>query len=143
MARVDVKMPDEFLERMSRLGSNFDAIAETVLEAGGEVVLEKTKSNLASVIGSGTKYDSRSTGELESSLGLTGVKMDRNGNFNIKVGFSEPRSDGGSNAQLANIIEYGKSGQTAKPFLKPAKSASKKQCIEAMKQAFETEVEKL
>ena len=107
------------------------------------MVLEKTKSNLASVIGSGTKYDSRSTGELESSLGLTGVKMDRNGNFNIKVGFSEPRSDGGSNAQLANIIEYGKSGQPAKPFLKPAKSASKKQCIEAMKQAFETEVEKL
>ena len=143
MARVDVKMPDEFLERMSRLGSNFDSIAETVLEAGGEVVLEKTKSNLSSVIGSGTKYDSRSTGELESSLGLTGVKMDRNGNFNIKVGFSEPRSDGGSNAQLANIIEYGKSGQPAKPFLKPAKSASKKQCIEAMKQAFETEVEKL
>lgn len=143
MARVDVKMPDEFLERMSRLGSNFDAIAETVLEAGGEVVLEKTKSNLSSVIGSGTKYDSRSTGELESSLGLTGVKMDRNGNFNIKVGFSEPRSDGGSNAQLANIIEYGKSGQPAKPFLKPAKSASKKQCIEAMKQAFEMEVEKL
>ena len=143
MARVDVKMPDEFLERMSRLGSNFDSIAETVLEAGGEVVLEKTKSNLASVIGSGTKYNSRSTGELESSLGLTGVKMDRNGNFNIKVGFSEPRRDGGSNAQLANIIEYGKSGQPAKPFLKPAKSASKKQCIEAMKQAFETEVEKL
>lgn len=143
MARVDVKMPDEFLERMSRLGSNFDSIAETVLEAGGEVVLEKTKSNLASVIGSGTRYDSRSTGELESSLGLTSVKMDRNGNFNIKVGFSEPRRDGGSNAQLANIIEYGKSGQPAKPFLKPAKSASKKQCIEAMKQAFETEVEKL
>lgn len=143
MARVDVKMPDEFLERMSRLGSSFDSIAETVLEAGGEVVLEKTKSNLVSVIGSGTKYDSRSTGELESSLGLTGVKMDRNGNFNIKVGFSEPRRDGGSNAQLANIIEYGKSGQPAKPFLKPAKSASKKQCIEAMKQAFETEVEKL
>lgn len=143
MARVDVKMPDEFLERMSRLGSNFDSIAETVLEVGGEVVLEKTKSNLASVIGSGTKYNSRSTGELESSLGLTGVKMDRNGNFNIKVGFSEPRRDGGSNAQLANIIEYGKSGQPAKPFLKPAKSASKKQCIEAMKQAFETEVEKL
>lgn len=143
MARVDVKMPDEFLERMSRLGSNFDSIAETVLEVGGEVVLEKTKSNLASVIGSGTKYNSRSTGELESSLGLTGVKMDRNGNFNIKVGFSEPRRDGGSNAQLANIIEYGKSGQPAKPFLEPAKSASKKQCIEAMKQAFETEVEKL
>ncbi len=110
MARVDIKMPDEFLMQMSRLGSNFDSIAEAMLEAGGEVVLEKTKSNLSSVIGNGIKYDSRSTGELESSLGLTTVKMDRNGNFNIKVGFSEPRSDGGSNAKLANIIEYGKSG---------------------------------
>lgn len=69
MARVDVKMPDEFLERMSRLGSNFDFIAETVLQAGGEVVLAKTQSNLSSVIGSDTKYDSRATGELESSLG--------------------------------------------------------------------------
>jgi len=128
---------------MSRLGSNFDSIAETVLQAGGEVVLAKTQSNLSSVIGSSTKYDSRATGELESSLGLTSVKMDRNSNFNIKVGFSEPRSDGGSNAQLANIIEYGKSGQPAKPFLKPAKSASKKQCVEAMKAAFESEVEKL
>lgn len=143
MARVDIKMPDEFLMRMSRLGSNFDSIAEAMLEAGGEIVLEKTKSNLSSVIGNGIKYDSRSTGELESSLGLTTVKMDRNGNFNIKVGFSEPRSDGGSNAKLANIIEYGKSGQPAKPFLKPAKTASRKQCIEAMKQTLETEVEKL
>ena len=143
MARVDVKMPDEFLERMSRLGSNFDSIAETVLQAGGEVVLAKTQSNLSSVIGSGTKYDSRATGELESSLGLTSVKMDRNGNFNIKVGFSEPRSDGGSNAQLANIIEYGKSGQPAKPFLKPAKTATRKACVNAMRERFEREVDGL
>ncbi len=48
----------------------------------------------------------------------------REGNHNIKVGFAEPRSGGGSNAKLANILEYGKHGQPAKPFLKPAKSAS-------------------
>lgn len=143
MARVDVKMPDDFFQRMSHLGSNFDFIAETVLQAGGEVVLEKTKSNLSSVIGKDTKYDSRSTRELEESLGLTSVKMDKNGNFNIKVGFSEPRKDGGSNAQLASIIEYGKSGQVAKPFLKPAKSASKKNCIAAMKTTFKRSVENL
>ena len=143
MARVDIKMPDEFLERMSRLGSNFDSIAETVLQAGGEVVLAKTQSNLSSVIGSGTKYDSRATGELESSLGLTSVKMDRNGNFNIKVGFSEPRQDGKSNAMIAGVLEYGKHGQPPKPFLKPAKSACKKTCVDAMVSAFEKEVEKI
>ena len=63
MAKVDVKMPEEFLLKLSRLGSNTDAVAEKVLEAGGQVVLSKVKANLSAVIGSGTKYDSRSTGE--------------------------------------------------------------------------------
>ena len=142
MAKVDIKMPEEFLEQMSKLGKDFDDVAEKVLEAGGEVVLKKIKSKLSSVIGSGTKYESRSTGELESALGLTKVKMDRNGNHNIKVGFAEPRKGGGSNAKIATIIEYGKHGQPAKPFLKPAKNASKKECQEAMQRTFEAEVKK-
>lgn len=140
MAKVDIKMPDEFLERISKVGSDFDAIAEKVLETGGEIVLAKTKSNLSAVIGKGNKYKSRSTGELESALGISSVKMDKQGNHNIKIGFAEPRSDGDSNAKLANIIEYGKHGQLAKPFLKPAKRASRKACITAMQNKFEEEV---
>lgn len=142
MAKAQMMMPEEFLTRLSKLGDCSDAIAEKVLEAGGEVVLSKVQSNLSAVIGRGTKYDSRATGELERSLGVSSVKLDRNGNHNIKVGFSEPRSDGGSNAKLANILEYGKHGQPAKPFLKPAKSASKSACEEAMKRAFDEGVGK-
>ena len=74
MARCDVKMPEEALLKLSRLGSDMDAVAEKVLEAGGNVVLSKVRSNLASVIGSGTHYDSRSTGELAKSIGLSPVK---------------------------------------------------------------------
>ena len=143
MAKAEVQLPEEMLTRLSQLGAKSDEIAEKMLEAGGEVLLSRVKSNLAGVIGNGTKYPSESTGELERSLGLSPAKLDRNGNPNIKVGFSEPRSDGGSNAQIANIIEYGKHGQPAKPFLKPAKSASKAAVIEAMKQTFEQEVSKL
>lgn len=143
MAKVDVKMPEEFLLKLSRLGSSTDAIAERVLEAGGEVVLKRVKSNLAGVVGTGTKIASRSTGELEASLGLSPAKPDKNGNHDIKVGFAEPRSDGGSNAKLANILEYGRHGQPAKPFLKPAKTASKSECIQVMVKTFEEEVDKL
>ena len=74
MARTDVRMPDEFLSRLSRLGSQTDSIAEKVLQAGGEVALAKVKSNLAEVVGTGTKTESRSTGELVRSIGLTPVK---------------------------------------------------------------------
>ena len=143
MAKVDIKMPDDFLLKVSKLGSDFDPVVEKVLKAGGEVVFKRTKSNLSAVIGKGTKHESRSTGELEKALGVTSVRLDRNGNHNIKIGFSEPRSDGESNAKLANILEYGKHGQPAKPFLKPAKSASKSECISVMKSTFEEEVKKL
>ena len=143
MAKVDIKMPDDFLLKISKLGSDFDPVAEKVLKAGGEVVFKRTKSNLSAVIGKGTKHESRSTGELEKALGVTSVRLDRNGNHNIKIGFSEPRSDGESNAKIANILEYGKHGQPAKPFLKPAKSASKSECISTMKSTFEEEVKKL
>lgn len=143
MAKVDVKLPEDFLVKLSRLGNKTDEICEKALEAGGEVVLAKVKSNLSSVVGSGTKYESRSTGELEDSVGLSPVKMDRDGNHNIKIGFSEPRSDGGSNAKIANIIEYGKHGQPARPFLKPAKSASRRECVSAMQRVLEEEVGRL
>ena len=143
MANATMKMPDEFLMKLTKLGDKTDEIVSRVLEAGGEVVLDKVKANLKGVIGSGTKEKSRSTGELVSSLGLSPTKLDRNGNFNVKVGFNEPRDDGDSNAKIANIIEYGKSGQPPKPFLKPAKSASRKACIETMKSELYKEIEKL
>lgn len=149
MAKVDVKMPEDFLLEISRLGERTDEIVPRVLETGGEVVLKKVQSNLHSVIGSGTKYESRSTGELADSLGLSPALQDRDGNHNVKIGFSEPRENAGSshgdesNAMIANILEYGKSGQPPKPFLKPARSASKKPCIEAMKAKLEQELSQI
>ena len=143
MAKVDMKMPEEFLLKLSRLGEKTDEIIPKVLKAGGEVVEAKMKSNLQAVIGSGTKEESRSTGELLSALGVSSARQDKDGNFNVKVGFSEPRPDGKSNAMIAGVLEYGKSGQSPKPFLKPAKSASKSACVDAMIAAFEKEVENI
>lgn len=140
MAKCTVKLPEELLAKLSKLGTQSDVIAERVLKAGSDVVLAKVKSNLSSVIGSGVKFDKRSTGELERSLGVTPVKVDKEGNHNVKIGFSEPRSDGESNAKIATIIEYGKSGQPPKPFMKPAKSSSKEACASAMKRKLEEEV---
>jgi HK97 gp10 family phage protein len=136
MAKCTYKLPEDLLKKLSTLGSKMDEISDVVLEAGGEVVLDKVKSNLEGSL------SGESSGELVSSLGLSGVRIDRNGNSNIKIGFSEPRKDGGSNAMVANVIEYGKHGQPAKPFLKPAKSSSKKQCIEVMTKKLAEEINK-
>ena len=143
MAKVTVKMPEEFIKKMRKLGQNTDKITESMLKAGGSLVMDKVKNNLSGVIGKNTKVKSRSTGELVSSLGLSGVKQDRKGDSNIKIGFAEPRSDGESNAKIANILEYGKHGQPAKPFLKPAISSTRKACITIMESTLDEEIKKL
>lgn len=143
MAKMEYKMPDDFLQKVSALGDKTDEIIPRVLEAGGEIALEKIRANLNAVIGRNTKEPSRSTGELANALGLSPAGIDRNGNLNVKVGFSEPRSSGDSNAKIANIIEYGKHGQPPKPFLKPAKTVSRAPVINAMKQKLEEEIRKL
>lgn len=143
MARASFKMPEDFLTKVSTLADKTDEIIPKVLKEGGEVVSAKVKSNLQAVIGKETKYDSRSTGKLIEALGVTPAGVDRNGNYDVKVGFDEPRKDGESNAKIANILEYGKSGQPPKPFLKPAKTASRNACIEAMKRKLDEEINKL
>ena len=77
------------------------------------------------------------------SLGTSKALQDKNGNFNIKVGFAEDRTDGVSNAMLASIIEYGKSGQPPKPFMKAAKTQSRSACVQTMISKLESEVEKI
>jgi HK97 gp10 family phage protein len=143
VAKATMKLPEDFLLKISKLGEKTDEIIPRVLEAGGQIVEEKVKSNLQSIIGRDTLEESRSTGELIKALGVSPALMDKDGNFNVKVGFSEPRLDGKSNAMIAGVLEYGKSGQPPKPFLKPAKSASRKACIETMKQKLEKEVESI
>lgn len=143
MAKAQIQMPDEFLLKLSRLGNKTDEIAEKALKAGGVIILEKTKSNLQNSIGKDTKTKSRSTGELVSALGLSGVRIDREGNSNIKLGFDEPRKNGDSNAKIANILEYGKVGQPPKPFLKPATKAVKSAVVQKMEATLTEEINKL
>ncbi len=139
MAKVQIEMPQKLLSQIEDMGNSLDAAIPKALAAGGKVVLAKMKSNLQAAIGRGTKTKSRSTGKLAASLGVSSAKLDRDGNLDVKVGFSEGRGDV-SNAMLANLLEYGKHGQPPKPFLKLTKSSSRKPCIEEMQRVLKEEL---
>ena len=143
MAKMTMKLPDEMINKLTKLGDRTDEICGKALTEGGKIAEAKVRANLQAAIGNNLKEKSRSTGELVDSLGVTPVGVDKNGNYDVKIGFKEPRRDGSSNAKIANIIEYGKVGQPPKPFLKPAKTASKKQAFERIKTVFEEELSKL
>ena len=140
MAKLTVRTPDALIAKLTRLGDKTDQVCEKALKAGAEVAEKAVSSNLSAVIGKDTKQPSRSTGELQSALGVSPVKVDDKGNYDIKVGFAEPRSGGGVNAKIANILEYGKHGQPPRPFLKPAKSKARRQIAAAITETLEREM---
>ena len=45
MAKADIKMPDEFLEKLSRLAKDEDSMAERVLNAGAESSAEARRKD--------------------------------------------------------------------------------------------------
>ena len=139
MARVTIKMPTVLMDQLAKASEKTDTAIPKALEAGGKVVFDKMKSNLSSAIGRNTKNKSRSTGKLLAALGVSPVKVNDGGNYDVKVGFAEGRGDA-NNAMLANLLEYGKSGQPPKPFLKQTKSSSKAPCIEAMQTVLKEEL---
>lgn len=141
MAKCEIKMPDDFLLSLSKLGDKLDTAAPKALKKGGEVVLRHMQQNLKSVIGKDTKYPSRSKGDLEESLGITPALQDRNGNWNIRVGIGDSKDRNGvPNALKAQVLEYGKSGQRPKPWMKPAKRKAKREMEQTMKGVLEREV---
>ena len=139
MAKITIRMPTAFMDQLAKASEKTDTAIPKALEAGGKVVFEKMKSNLSSAIGRNTNNKSRSTGKLLAALGVSPVKVNDGGNYDVKVGFAEGRGDA-NNAMLANLLEYGKSGQPPKPFLKRTKSASQTPCIEAMQTVLKEEL---
>ncbi|MCM1166441.1 MAG: HK97 gp10 family phage protein [Lachnospiraceae bacterium] len=146
MAKCNVKLPEETLLKLSKLGKNIDRITAAMLEDGAAVVQAQAEKNLEAVIGKGTKYKSRSTGGLQKLVKSTKVYEIANGDRHIKIGvwgYYYPNGRETPAPLVANVLEHGRSNMTAKPWLKPALSKSRKACIAAMQKRFDDEVKKL
>jgi len=143
VAKVTMIMPDDLMERFSNLADQTDRIIDSCLEAAGNAALPYVRDGLESAIGKNTKLPSRATGELVGALGVSPPKTNSRGVRDVKIGFNEPRRDGRPNALVANVLEYGKSGQPPKPFLKNARNKSRHSVEAAIEARFDEEAEKL
>ena len=134
------QLPDDLMQKLSWLGDKIDESCEKALEKGAEAVKKEVTSSLSSAIGR-TKYPSKSTGELQRSLGISKVKQDKSGSLNIKVGFSEPRKGSDTpNALIASVLEYGKQGQEPTGFMKKAKNKAAKEAKAIMEKSIEEDM---
>lgn len=151
---VIIQFDDDFSKKLAALGSHTDEILEKAMSAGAEAALPIVRAELQGAIGGDTKEPSRSTGELVNSLGISPVMVDNKGITNVKIGFSEPRRHQYiakkkrsyytvTNAMIANVLEYGKSGQPPRPWLKRAKTKATKVFRAKAQEIIDKEVEKL
>ena len=151
---VVITFDDDFSKKLAALGSHTDEILEKAMSAGAEAALPIVRAELQSAIGGDTKVQSRSTGELVDSLGISPVMVNNNGITNVKIGFSEPRRHQYAakkkrsyytvtNAMIANVLEYGKHGQPPRPWLKRAKTQATKVFRAKAQEIIDKEVEKL
>ena len=163
MATVTIKLPEEFMNQLSEFDSRLEDVFTKSLEDGAEIAENQARKNLGIALASfAISGESMSTGQLKNALGTSPVKPSELGGFDIRVGFAEPRKKKSgattyskklksgkvsnyeyTNEMIANIIEYGKKGQAAKPFMRPAEDATKSKVKAKMEETFKAEAEKI
>lgn len=138
MARATPISPKALIDELNISARELDQYAEEALHAAADVVEPAMRANLTAALKDGRG----DTGQLLSALGVTPVGVDRAGNHDLKVGFAENRRDGGVNAKIANILEYGTSRIRPRRFQSTTRRQTKTAAESAMKQVFEQRLSK-
>lgn len=139
MARITFKVGEEFALKLAHLASGSEEIAKRAVYAAADIVTDKIRENLRSNL-AGSR---QSTGELESSLGITPIQTDRDGFINAKIGFDGYDSKGVPNQLKARVMESGSSTIRKRPFIRPAVNATKKAAVAAMEAVIDEETKKI
>jgi len=136
MAKMSVSGLDEYIDKLSKLGSKMPEVAKRAVQAGVNPLADEVRKQLEKNL-QGSKY---STGDLLDSLGVTPVGVDKNGVYNAKVGFSGYDRKGVPNALKARAMESGTSRQPKKPFMRPAVNRAKKRVLEEMGKSIDADL---
>jgi hypothetical protein len=164
VARAKFITDDAFDLMLEKAADKTKDVAEAALKEGAKIIANRMKANLQGIL------SEEATGQLVAAFGITPVKENREGNWNVHLGFDGYQMPWNIPFQLiARSFESGAvmggryTGKTSKgrketkkkkfgpedywrmptPFAKPAVQATKQQALEAMKRAAEQELRKI
>ncbi len=160
MARMTFMAGEDYMLKLSYISAHSSDIAEKALAAASGIVADKIRSNLEQLpedtfrfLEEGEKFNVLSKSQkwdLLNSLGITPMNVDRNGDYNVKVGFdgygsfpTKAYPKGLPNQLLARAIESGSPVRLKKPFVRTAVNSVKKQAINIMNQTIIEELKKI
>jgi len=164
MAKITVKTPDEFCLKLSKLETGQEEIAGKAIYAGAKIVADQIRANLKAIpedkfryLRNGDKLNSISKSAKEglaNQFGVSSMKIDKDGNYNVKCGFMDyldgeivPATKGYPNglpaAMVARSIESGSSVRQKHPFVRPAIAATKEPAKQEMGRVIDEECAKI
>lgn len=133
---MTIKGTEELELKLSQLGRASGKIAEKALKAGAKPLADEIRKNLQRNL-QGSKY---STGDLEKSFGVSPVRQNQDGDYDLKIGFKGYDRKGASNQLKARAMESGTTKQVKRPFVRPAVNAKKNEVIKEMEKAVDNEI---
>lgn len=146
MATIKFKNGDDYLIRLSRLETGADEIAKKAIYDGAGVVADRIKAELRHI----PDVHGYILNDLEESFGITPMDRDRSGNWNAKIGFdgygskpTEEYPNGLPNQMMARAIESGTSFRPKHPFVRPAVTRTRQQCLDKMRERIDIETKKI
>jgi HK97 gp10 family phage protein len=159
LARMDIKGPEEYISKLSKLGNASTNICKRAVKAGANPVADEMRKSLQSLPEDTFRRldnDEKFSGvpeaqkkDLLDSLGITPADVDRNGVINTKVGFhgygshgTKKYPNGLPNKLLARAIESGSSVRKKTPFVRKAVSKTKNQALEEIRVSIDNDISK-
>lgn len=137
MARMTFKAGDEYAIKLSQLATGQEEVAKKAIYTAAGIVADKIKDNLQGVL------SEEATGELVASFGIAKIDVDKDGNWNTKIGFDGYDIQGIANQLKARVLESGSSTQPKRPFVRPALNATKAKAQAEMARIIENEHKKI
>lgn len=131
-----LKTSDQISLQLRKLDGKTDEICKRAVYVGAGVMADQIRANLKKNLAASKE----TTGDLLDSLGITPPKLDREGNWNAKVGFDGYDKKGVPNQLKARAMESGTSKQKKKPFVRPAISQAREKAKKAMEESVGNDI---
>ena len=146
MARVrGIQVAEEYALRLSGLANHTEEAVTAAIQKGAGILADAMRRDYEAILGPD------STGQMLESMGITQVKMDKNGWWNAKIGFdgydarkSKRWPKGVPNQLKARVLESGtKDGRIKKhEIIKKALRANRDRVEKAMEEELDQYFEK-
>lgn len=133
MASINTQNLDGLMMDFAELASLPDWVAEEMLNAGADVIVEAQKKTARTM-------GVVDTGQLAASITKSRVKFRRDRAKVIHVYPQGERKRGNittKNAEIAFVDEFGKQGQPARPFIRTSVEQSADKAIDAMFKVYD------